>query len=121
MADSHPRIQGSKAQGPDIKTLTPGTTYAWCSCGQSENQPWCNGAHRGSDQQPVVFKAESEKPVALLQLQEDEESAILRRFSCQLKARILLQVAYNFVGRIIEVIDFDDGFCLVYEGPAVLA
>jgi CDGSH-type Zn-finger protein len=67
MSDNQSNGLGSKAQGPEIKTFTPGTTYAWCSCGQSTNQPWCNGAHRGSDKQPVVFKVESEKPVALCQ------------------------------------------------------
>ncbi|MBT6163901.1 MAG: CDGSH iron-sulfur domain-containing protein [Crocinitomicaceae bacterium] len=65
MAVNQSKGPDANAQGPDIKTLTSGTTYAWCSCGQSDNQPWCNGAHRGSEKQPVVFKAESEKPVAL--------------------------------------------------------
>ncbi|MDB4694675.1 CDGSH iron-sulfur domain-containing protein [Flavobacteriales bacterium] len=65
MAVDQSQGPGANAQGPEMKTLTPGTTYAWCSRGQSTNQPWCNGAHRGSDKQPVVFEVDSEKPVAL--------------------------------------------------------
>ena len=86
MSDNQSNGLGSKAQGPAIKTLTPGTTYAWCSCGQSTNQPWCNGAHRGSGQAARCLQsAESEKPVALCQLQENEESALLRRIARELK------------------------------------
>ena len=43
---------------PNIIEQEEGKTYAWCSCGKSENQPWCNGAHAGSDFKPKVFKAE---------------------------------------------------------------
>ncbi len=31
--------------------------YAWCACAESENQPFCDGKHAKTDQQPVVFKA----------------------------------------------------------------
>lgn len=27
--------------------LEPGT-YWWCACGKSQNQPWCDGSHKGS-------------------------------------------------------------------------
>lgn len=39
--------------------------YAWCSCGLSEKQPFCNGAHRGSDFIPSVFTATENKKVYL--------------------------------------------------------
>ena len=35
-----------------------GKTYAWCACGQSKNQPFCDGAHSGSDFAPIVWVAE---------------------------------------------------------------
>lgn len=38
--------------------LTEGKSYAWCSCGLSKNQPFCDGAHSGTDFSPVVWKAE---------------------------------------------------------------
>jgi CDGSH-type Zn-finger protein len=37
---------------PQMEQLEEGKKYAWCSCGISENQPWCNGAHKGSDFSP---------------------------------------------------------------------
>lgn len=45
--------------------LEKGETYAWCSCGKSKNQPWCNGAHKGSEFSPTVFKAEETKTVSM--------------------------------------------------------
>lgn len=42
--------------------LEAGKTYAWCSCGVSSNQPWCDGSHAPSnDFVPVLFKAEETK------------------------------------------------------------
>jgi CDGSH-type Zn-finger protein len=50
---------------PIVVELEPGT-YAWCSCGQSSNQPWCDGRHSADGKfAPVVFKVEAAKTVAL--------------------------------------------------------
>ncbi len=38
--------------------LQEGRNYAWCACGLSENQPFCDGSHQKTDLQPVVFKAQ---------------------------------------------------------------
>ena len=35
-----------------------GKTYYWCSCGKSQNQPFCDGSHKGSDFSPMAFTAE---------------------------------------------------------------
>ena len=40
---------------PAVMTLEPGSHF-WCSCGQSANQPFCDGSHQGTDFQPVEFK-----------------------------------------------------------------
>lgn len=46
--------------------LIAGETYAWCACGKSKNQPWCDGSHMGSSFKPTVFTlAEPKKEVAL--------------------------------------------------------
>ena len=37
-----------------------GKTYHWCACGQSTNQPFCSGAHKGSGIIPLAFKAEKD-------------------------------------------------------------
>lgn len=50
---------------PIMEQLDEGKTYAWCSCGKSENQPWCNGAHQGSEFKPKVFKAEAYEKKAI--------------------------------------------------------
>ena len=36
-------------------------SYYWCSCGQSAKQPFCDGSHKGTTFNPVVFKATEEK------------------------------------------------------------
>lgn len=41
--------------------LEEGKTYAYCTCGQSANQPFCDGAHAGTDFRPHIFKAEKTK------------------------------------------------------------
>ena len=35
--------------------LEAGKKYAWCACGRSATQPWCDGGHRGTGIAPVVF------------------------------------------------------------------
>jgi len=38
--------------------LEAGETYHWCSCGRSQNQPFCDGSHQGTAFEPLAFKAE---------------------------------------------------------------
>ncbi len=40
-----------------------GKTYYWCSCGLSQTQPFCDGAHRGGDFKPEVYSATETKTV----------------------------------------------------------
>ena len=49
---------------PVVLELEPGTYY-WCSCGQSQNQPFCNGAHKGTEFTPLAFDVTQKKPAAL--------------------------------------------------------
>ncbi len=41
--------------------LKAGETYAWCSCGNSSKQPFCDGSHKGTSFTPTVFTAEESK------------------------------------------------------------
>lgn len=50
---------------PQMEQLESGKTYAWCACGESENQPWCNGSHKGGSFSPKVFKEDQEKKAAM--------------------------------------------------------
>lgn len=43
---------------PAQVNLEAGKKYAWCSCGHSKTQPFCDGSHKGTDHRPVVFTAE---------------------------------------------------------------
>lgn len=54
------------AKVPAILDLEPGTYY-WCACGQSSNQPYCDGSHQGTEFQPLAFTLEETKKVALCQ------------------------------------------------------
>ncbi|MCA8998847.1 MAG: CDGSH iron-sulfur domain-containing protein [Planctomycetaceae bacterium] len=44
-------------QGKTVHLLE-GTQYAFCTCGLSAIQPFCNGDHRGTDFKPIKFVAE---------------------------------------------------------------
>jgi len=61
---SDPKIA---ARQPIAVRLEAGRTYAWCRCGLSKGQPFCDGTHKGSGFTPLVFKAEEAKDVWLCQ------------------------------------------------------
>lgn len=39
-------------------------THAWCACGESSNQPYCDGSHRGSEFTPIIEQVTEDKTVA---------------------------------------------------------
>ena len=39
--------------------LEEGKPYFWCTCGLSENQPFCDGRHKGSGLKSHCFTAEA--------------------------------------------------------------
>ena len=48
--------------GPIGVEVEAGKSYFWCSCGQSQSQPFCDGSHKGTDFTPVKYQAsESDK------------------------------------------------------------
>ena len=59
-------IKGQKAGSEPIAVdVVKGKNYAWCSCGLSKNQPFCDNSHKGSEFKPVIYKAEETKKVFL--------------------------------------------------------
>ena len=52
-------------RGPYVMDMQPGQ-YFWCSCGRTENQPFCDGAHErlGTGMTPVEAEIKYPKMVA---------------------------------------------------------
>ena len=48
-------------KGPYEVDLKAGKTYAWCACGRSARQPFCDGSHSGTGLMPVVWKPEKDE------------------------------------------------------------
>lgn len=51
----HPIVVDNK---PKKVTLIKGDEYYFCMCGRSKNQPFCDGAHAGTDFKPKAFIAD---------------------------------------------------------------
>jgi CDGSH-type Zn-finger protein len=49
-------------KAPYVVELEAGKSYYWCACGQSKNQPFCDGSHRGSEFVPLPFQPEVTGP-----------------------------------------------------------
>lgn len=42
-------------KAPYIVALEAEKTYYWCACGQSKNQPFCDGSHKGTEFSPLAY------------------------------------------------------------------
>jgi CDGSH iron-sulfur domain-containing protein 3 len=61
MSDA-PRI----AQTAPFKVdLQGGKDYFWCACGQSKNQPYCDGSHKTTAFTPLKFSVDAAKTAFL--------------------------------------------------------
>lgn len=58
MADEKPTIA---AKAPIGVELEAGKSYYWCSCGNSSNQPFCDGSHKGTSFTPEKVVVEETK------------------------------------------------------------
>ena len=57
---------------PKIVSKTPvkikikkDTKYAWCSCGLSTKDPYCDGSHKGTGFKPLIVQEEVDKTIFL--------------------------------------------------------
>ncbi len=57
----------SAVKAPAKVELEANKNYAWCSCGLSKNQPFCDGSHKTTDFKPLIFKVEEKKTAFLCQ------------------------------------------------------
>ena len=54
--------KGQRAgEGAIAVDIEQGKSYYWCSCGKSFKQPFCDGSHKGTEFNPVVYKAKLTK------------------------------------------------------------
>ncbi len=51
------------ANNPYQTSVQAGKAYYWCACGQSKNQPLCDGSHQGTGFTPVKFEAKADGTV----------------------------------------------------------
>ena len=51
------------AKAPMKVAVEAGKDYWWCSCGNSKNQPLCDGSHKGGPFVPVKYSAAESKTV----------------------------------------------------------
>ncbi|OMJ77954.1 hypothetical protein SteCoe_22348 [Stentor coeruleus] len=56
-----PNVRVKAKKGPYRVELTAGQTIYFCDCGRSKNQPYCDGAHAGTEFGPIAFTAPETK------------------------------------------------------------
>jgi CDGSH-type Zn-finger protein len=57
MTEEIPRIA---RKAPYPVEVEAGKPYFWCACGLSENQPFCDGSHKGTGLAPVRHVPEAD-------------------------------------------------------------
>ena len=50
-------------RGPYMVNVEAGKKYAWCSCGRSKNQPFCDSSHSGTEFKPMMFEAKKSETI----------------------------------------------------------
>lgn len=60
MSNPEPHIA---RKAPYAVTVEAGKSYWWCACGQSRNQPFCDGSHKTTPFTPIEYKAERSETV----------------------------------------------------------
>jgi CDGSH-type Zn-finger protein len=55
------------ANEPALVELEAGKDHAFCACGRSQGQPFCDGSHSGTGLTPLIFSVEEDRRAALCQ------------------------------------------------------
>ena len=64
MSQEQPKVA---ATSPIAVPLEAGKKYAFCTCGHSASQPFCDGSHKGTGFGPQMFTAEKDGDAYLCQ------------------------------------------------------
>ncbi len=51
---AEPVIAQRKPYGVEVEE---GKSYWWCACGQSADQPFCDGSHKTTEFRPILYSA----------------------------------------------------------------
>ena len=62
------------AKQPISVPVETGKTYAWCACGLSKKQPFCDGSHKPTEFKPLLWKAEKDQTVWFCQCKQTKKS-----------------------------------------------
>ncbi|MEZ5504548.1 MAG: CDGSH iron-sulfur domain-containing protein [Gammaproteobacteria bacterium] len=77
MPDSHdgplPRVAGTL---PAPVRVSKGQTYQWCSCGLSQQQPFCDNSHAGTAFTPVIFTARKDEIIFFCTCKHSQEGMV---------------------------------------------
>ena len=46
-------------RAPFAVEVEGGKSYMWCACGRSQNQPFCDGSHKGTGLAPIRYEPEA--------------------------------------------------------------
>ncbi|WP_343222594.1 CDGSH iron-sulfur domain-containing protein [Marinobacterium ramblicola] len=57
--------------------------YAWCACGRSLNQPFCDGSHVGTGLDPLVFEAEEDAELYLCTCKQTRTPPVCDKSHCK--------------------------------------
>ncbi|MEP5732266.1 MAG: CDGSH iron-sulfur domain-containing protein [Sulfitobacter sp.] len=53
-----------------------GKSYFYCTCGQSDKQPFCDGSHKGTTFAPMKYEASESKPVFFCGCKHSENAPV---------------------------------------------
>ena len=59
---------------PHTVDVKKGKKYAWCSCGLSSKQPYCDGRHKGTGFKPIIIQESENKTIFLCNCKKTSNS-----------------------------------------------